>query len=166
MRCPAAALTKVLRVARRLASLSATEIADLLRAQVAITAATWRLRRLKVGQLVNKSQLLDTGKTLATVSGARDVPVPARALELALALERAAEHGLLRPECLVRSLALRNLLDRSGIDGSMIRVGVRKDGETLQAHAWVELNGAVLGDRESHIARFVPVEGLNVGRLS
>jgi hypothetical protein len=126
---------------------------------LAIIDAAWRLRRVKLGQLV-------TGRNLAPerIAGAA-LDVPLRARELALAVQRAAQHGFMRPECLVRSLALRRLFERNGIKGSEIVVGVRREDERLLAHAWVELNGSVIGDRVDHVSRFVRLEGLAVNSL-
>lgn len=45
--------------------------------------------------------------------------------------------------CLPRSAALYWLLERVGHEAEL-RIGVRKDGEVLRAHAWVECAGEVL----------------------
>src|SRR5690606_11752520 len=87
---------------------------------------------------------------------------PERARSLALAVGRAAEHGLFRPFCLVRALALRDLLDRHGIHGSQIRVGVRRGGERMSAHAWVRWGEVVLGDSPEHVATFTEVDDIRV----
>jgi hypothetical protein len=78
----------------------------------------------------------------------------ARARELAVALDRAARHGVLRPTCLVRSLALCRLLSAHGIHGARIHVGVRWNEGEFGAHAWVEHGGRVLGDRADHVGSF------------
>jgi hypothetical protein len=70
---------------------------------------------------------------------------------------RAAEHhGIGYPSCLEISLALWWLLARQGIS-SDLRVGVRKEGEKFEAHAWVEYGGAPLNELETehqHFAAF------------
>jgi hypothetical protein len=48
--------------------------------------------------------------------------------------------------CLRRAVALRRLLQRRGVP-AVVRFGVR-GGERFEAHAWVEVDGAVLGDSE------------------
>jgi hypothetical protein len=63
--------------------------------------------------------------------------------------------------CLPRSLTLWWLLRRRGIE-SELRLGVRKDGDSIVAHAWVECEGEVVGDKEH--ARFQPIEGLIMAR--
>jgi hypothetical protein len=73
------------------------------------------------------------------------------------AVDRAARLGVFRPSCLVRSLALARLLTRRGVAGSRIRIGVRRGAAELDAHAWVELGGRVVGDDPRHTARFTPI---------
>jgi Transglutaminase-like superfamily len=47
--------------------------------------------------------------------------------------------------CLPRSLTLWWLLRRHGVE-SELRIGVRRDGEQLVAHAWVVCHGTVIGE--------------------
>ena len=56
--------------------------------------------------------------------------------------------------CLAQSLVLWWLMRRQGQVGEL-RVGVRKRGELLQAHAWVECRGVVLNDRGDEVSPFV-----------
>jgi len=68
----------------------------------------------------------------------------------------AVRNSLGHPTCLEESLALWWLLRRQGI-GSDLRVGVRKDGEKFEAHAWVERDGIALNEpeaRHQHYAAF------------
>lgn len=68
----------------------------------------------------------------------------------------AARHSPGHPTCLEESLALWWLLGRRGIDAEL-RIGVRKQGEKFEAHAWVERAGAALNEPESvheHYAAF------------
>ena len=74
-----------------------------------------------------------------------------------VALDRAVRRWPLRPGCLVRSLALADLLGRLGVPGGAIRVGVRRRDRALDAHAWVELDGRVVGDDARHVRRFTPL---------
>jgi hypothetical protein len=71
----------------------------------------------------------------------------ARAHAFAVAIVRAANNLPLRTTCLDRALALYWLLRLHKIGGT-VRVGVR-EGEGLQAHAWVEHAGEVLYDDEA-----------------
>jgi len=68
-----------------------------------------------------------------------------------------ARWGISRPLCLARSLAYRDLLEREGIPGSRIRVGVRKGPRGFEAHAWVEWGGGVVGEDPAWVAGFAPL---------
>lgn len=50
-----------------------------------------------------------------------------------------------RVACLSRSVTLWWLLRRQGID-SQLRIGVRKQAQGIEAHAWVELEGVVVSE--------------------
>jgi hypothetical protein len=68
----------------------------------------------------------------------------------------AARHGWGRPTCLEKSLGLWWLLRREGITSS-VRIGARKAGAKLEAHAWVECEGTALnepGGEHRHYATF------------
>lgn len=68
----------------------------------------------------------------------------------------AVRHSAMHPTCLQESLALWWLLGRQGI-ASDLRVGVRKQAEKFEAHAWVERNGVALNEPEAlheHYAAF------------
>jgi hypothetical protein len=67
----------------------------------------------------------------------------------------AARRGATRPLCLSRSLVLCTLLRRAGI-AAAVRIGVRKTGSQIEAHAWVEYNGTVLNDRADVDTNFQP----------
>jgi transglutaminase superfamily protein len=68
----------------------------------------------------------------------------------------AARYGIGKPSCLEESLTLWWFLARQGI-ASDLRIGVRKERETFEAHAWVERDGVALNEPESrhtHYAAF------------
>jgi Transglutaminase-like superfamily len=68
----------------------------------------------------------------------------------------AARHGWGRPSCLEKSLALWWLLKQQGT-ASSVRIGARKSGEKLEAHAWVEREGIALNEPQQehrHYATF------------
>jgi hypothetical protein len=136
---------------RKLTSLTRSEWADLARAQGALLAAQLAVWMRPTGQLVG-------GATPATDDPApRPVADLRRARCLALAVERASERGLFRPRCLVRAIALQRLLARAGLEAARVRVGVRLADEQFHAHAWVEHEGEVLGDRREYVATFAPL---------
>ncbi len=143
-----------LRPLRKLATLSRDELLGLLGAQWALIRAQLLRWTRPVGSLVSP----DNPSVEAPADG-QDAVTAAR---LALAVARAAEHGIFRPTCLVRGMALVHLLEARGISGSQLRVGVRWDGRQFAAHAWVEYNGRILGDWEEHVRRFTPLSNVRV----
>ncbi len=68
----------------------------------------------------------------------------------------ADRQGLVHPSCLAKSLTLWWLLGRQGIP-SHLRIGIRKEKETFEAHAWVERDGTALNEPDEphhHYAAF------------
>ncbi len=59
----------------------------------------------------------------------------------------------------MRAVALERLIDQACAEsGAVVRVGVLpKDGELL-AHAWIEVDGEVVGDRLSVVNKFTPLQ--------
>ncbi|HMD38532.1 MAG TPA: lasso peptide biosynthesis B2 protein [Candidatus Acidoferrum sp.] len=86
-----------------------------------------------------------------------DSSVPAAAAESTARMVRAAvRHSGGHPTCLEESLALWWLLGRQGI-ACELRIGVRKEAEKFEAHAWVERAGTALNEPEAlheHYAAF------------
>ncbi|MCC6930671.1 MAG: lasso peptide biosynthesis B2 protein [Gemmatimonadaceae bacterium] len=119
----------------------------------------WNLVRAQLS-LLHARFLLSTRETGRLVSPRDDAPVagdPARLPEaraLALAIRRASAFGVIRPTCLVQSMALMKMLQRDGLDGGRIRIGVRDRQGKVEAHAWVEYGGEVIGDFGEHVATF------------
>jgi hypothetical protein len=60
--------------------------------------------------------------------------------------------------CLDRSLALCWLLRRRSVP-ARLRIGARKEGTRLEAHAWVEWNGIPLDDAGAPHRHYVPFDG-------
>jgi hypothetical protein len=146
-------------VLRKLLTLTAPEWKALLGAQAALIRAqllVWTRPR---------GQLFLAGPDAPRASSTEGVGSPVLQ-RLASAVERAADHGLYRPSCLVRSLALQRLLTSHGITGSVVRVGVRVAGARFTAHAWVEYRGQVLADREWRVRRFEQLTQLEVHERS
>ena len=96
-------------------------------------------------------------KTLSHASPPQDSDSLSKQIALTAHMVNAADrHGLVHPSCLVKSLTLWWLLGQQGI-GSQLRVGVRKEGANLEAHAWVEREGMALNEpeeRHHHYAAF------------
>ena len=87
-------------------------------------------------------------------------PGPAAALASKVAavtahmVNAADRHGLVHPSCLAKSLTLWWLLGRQGIP-SHLRIGIRKEKEKFEAHAWVECDGAALNEPDEHHHHYV-----------
>lgn len=123
---------------------------------------------LIVAQLIVWSRPLGELVEPAVDEAARDAPtlpkppLDARAMRYAKAVRVASAYGVFRPKCLVRAVALDRLVRGAGINGSRIRIGVRVDDGGFAAHAWVELNGRVLGDRRDYTRQFAPITDVRV----
>lgn len=87
----------------------------------------------------------------------QDLGDESRCIALTAHMVNAADrHGLVHPSCLAKSLTLWWLLARQGIT-SHLRIGIRKETEKFEAHAWVEREGAALNEPEEqhrHYAAF------------
>ncbi len=81
-----------------------------------------------------------------------------RARRIAGLVAAAAHHGPCRAKCLPLSLALQRLLRGKGI-ASELRLGVRKSGDALLAHAWVEHGGTPLLEARDVHERFAAFDG-------
>jgi len=124
--------------------LTAIEWRDLLRAQAALLVSQVIVWTRPRGSLVSRP-----GPARAAATGSGD-----RARQLGVAVHRVASYGPFRPSCLVRAVALMRMLDRGGIPGARLCIGVRPDRGTILAHAWVEYDRLVLGDRPAHVRNF------------
>lgn len=123
---------------RRAARLRGRDFRDFLRAQSAVLAAHWQMRREPAGRLVALQQ---GGEQAGMVAAS---PVPERVEQLRVAVTRASRFGLTRPTCLTRALALVRLLEREGFVEGVVRIGVRREQGTFSAHAWVDYRGSAL----------------------
>jgi hypothetical protein len=141
----------------RLSRITARDVRLLTEAQWVLLACQLEKWRRPTGQLVARQ----TG-TLPAADGTPDWSVVA---SVAWAVTRSARFGLFRPQCLVRSLAIRRMLVRRGIVTGSVQIGVRTENGAFQAHAWVELNGAVVGDTVQHVGTFTKVSDARLVEL-
>src|SRR5258708_29195965 len=91
---------------------------------------------------------------LSVPFGSRNPDAEARAILTAQIVRAASHQGIGDPSCLAVSLALWWLLALQGI-ASELRVGIRKDGGTFEAHAWVECGRATLDDPGIQLRHYV-----------
>ena len=84
-------------------------------------------------------------------------PVVAVAISKTARMVRSASHfGPFQATCLAQSLALWLLLQQQGI-ASTIKIGVRKNVNHVEAHAWVERDGVAINETDAvhqHYASF------------
>ena len=140
---------------------SASDLAAFAWAQLELLRAQVIVWRRPIGRLITEST-----PQPERAGEASPESVAQRAAGIARAVDRAARRGVFRPKCLVRSMALHRMLERSGIHGSVIRIGVRREGEELLAHAWVEHRGITLIDSPSAVATFVRLTDARLADLS
>lgn len=147
----------VLRKLRRYLALPAEDRWLVARAFVALAVVDFGLRVLGYRRLADRMSRSARGRQ----GGPEDV---ARAQRYVRWLDVAARHHFVRAQCLHLSLALHEWLRREGLPSELV-IGVRKDGDALQAHAWVEFGGYVVNDRARAVAPFTPlVEAAWLGR--
>jgi hypothetical protein len=137
--------------------LTFSEWGELLAAQWAVIVAQALVWVRPRGRLVSVAPPTDGGAMLVVRPADR-----VRARRLAVAVDRAARRGLLRPACLVRAVALQRMLDQQHLHGSRIRVGVRNSAGGFAAHAWVEYDRGVLGDVPAHVRSFAAIADVSV----
>ena len=133
---------------RRLFSLPAREFGELLLAQMYLLGALWTVRRRPKGALL---------RPIDGVAQTDAHPEASELSRLVTAVDRAAGYGVFRPTCLVRAVALERMIVRAGVGPAVVRVGVRRGGNEFLAHAWIELDGRVVGDEPSRVRQFTPL---------
>jgi hypothetical protein len=142
--------SRALRTLVRTLALSPGEWVRIAAAEAALVRAQIRMGTRPKGALVDHAAPEPAGGVLPDALRSE--------LELAdnlgLDVLRAARLNPFRPQCLARSLALADLLDRHGLHGARIRVGVATGAEGFRAHAWVEYRGRVVGDRDESVGTF------------
>jgi hypothetical protein len=144
----------------KLRALSASDWLRLGRAQLALLAAQLDVWLRPQGTLVASANR--GGGDAATAAEPPAAPRPADAERIGTAVRRVATHGIFRPTCLVRSIAICRLLRREHIDGGRIRVGVALRDGRFVAHAWVEYAGVVVGDEDALVRRYEAFDDLEV----
>ena len=85
-----------------------------------------------------------------------------RARTIARTVQIAAHHRIYQASCLQQALVLWLLLRRNHIE-SEILFGARKEGDQLQAHAWVECQGLALNEEKDVCEHFLPLNHAEVG---
>ena len=78
-------------------------------------------------------------------------------LDLHESVRLAARLQLWPADCLPRSIVLADMLTSRGRPAK-VNLGVAKHGDVIISHAWVEVDGCMVGEPQSVIDEFVPIE--------
>lgn len=138
---------------RRFASLPRSDQRLVLEAAIWLVGVAFGLQMLRFSVLRNRLDRL-AGPRVA--SGHAREARARLASRVSWAITAAARLPLLRP-CLVRALSAEVMLRRRGID-ARFHVGAKRPrgGESLEAHAWLELDGqTIVGHLPNHTEYFV-----------
>ena len=141
-------IRRTLRRAIKFVVLPTEDRVVLVRAYVALGQVDLSLRRLGFRRLIEQ---VGTGEVIAS-DRVTDGDVQ-RARVYARWIEVASRHHVIQAHCLHRSLALHQWLRLEHLP-SQLRIGVRREGTGISAHAWVELGGEVVNDQAPVVARF------------
>ena len=136
----------------RLVALPPSDWADLLRAQWALIVARFALVVRPAGDWLRPRRA-----TSPHAAGTRE-PDASCVERQVVAIDRAATWGLFTPTCLVRAAALERMLVSCGSQTAVLRVGVFRSAHTFLAHAWIEVDGRVVGDSAAHVQQFTPLQ--------
>lgn len=142
----------MLRNVKRYLDLERADRRTLRRAYIWLAMTDIALRTVGLARLVRRLRIVDPHW------GGVGADAPYRAWRYAHWLDVASRHHVVRARCLHRSLVLNRWLLREGIP-SHLRIGVRKEGRALHAHAWVELGGRAVYEHPDALTAFVPLVG-------
>ena len=97
-----------------------------------------------------------TRKALPRPCSDNDLANANRLVELA---DIAGTHGIYHITCLRQAVLVQHRLRRQGLP-ARLRIGARKNADgVLEAHAWVDLEGIALGQRDSGHVPFPDMDG-------
>jgi hypothetical protein len=91
--------------------------------------------------------------------GRGEVSVP----RLVRLVRAAARLTPVRPACLARALCLESLLAERGLE-PVLQLGARRAGGGIAAHAWIELDGAPVGEPAGVARRYLPLHAAGRAR--
>jgi hypothetical protein len=123
------------------------------RAAILLPLVRWSLRLRGYGKTFTSLQ----NRARFQAKAAGTPPESREEVQVACRMVRAAlRYSFAQYTCLEESLTLWYLLRKQGIS-ACLRIGVRKENEQFEAHAWVELRGEALNQPEElhrHYAAF------------
>lgn len=136
--CAAEVMKDLVREFRRLRQLQPSQRRDVLVAAALLTLFWLALRVPGLPLLRRRADTSATGRPASPADSRR-------AKDLAHIVNATAMRAFGPGQCLTRSLSLQWMLRRRGI-ASQLRIGVRRTGANLSAHAWVECAGEPVND--------------------
>ena len=139
----------------------ARALSDVVRAVGAVRRARRVVAQRPIGALVDAGGVPLDASPAAPVSHLTTADRQ-RGLRWAAAVDRALRILPGDSACLVRSRALRDLLDVDGLPRATVRIGVRRGPHGFHAHAWVELDGTPIAEPASLRGAFAPFDGVTL----
>jgi hypothetical protein len=117
-----------------------------------IWVAYWRLwpvlLRIKFKQLFGDVKWLTNKLEIGSRQEASGGSNSIIALKIHESVRLAARLHFHDAQCLAKSIVLADMLNARSLNASVL-VGVNKDGQRLTSHAWVEVDGLIVGEPES-----------------
>lgn len=145
---------------RRFASTAPRERRRLARAMLRLLWIDLGVRLYGFARLSNRLE-----RRQVSHDGGESKPVAESLAAWARAVDVAARHHVYPMRCVPRALALRSFLAEEGIV-TELRIGVRKEGDRLAAHAWIEHQGTPIGEASTVAERFAPLARTDGGEDS
>ena len=143
---------------RKVASIHLADLGDIARAYTYLFIAGWRL--------FVRHQRLDSWLARVPEESRPTTEAERQKIDRAARWTNvAARYPFPWARCLQRSLALCLWLNARGLR-PVLRIGVRKNGATLEAHAWVEHGGQILNDGPIAEREFVKLPELQQSQAS
>ena len=132
--------------------LPASELMEMSFAVMMVPGVALALRLLNLRAIRRVIAATSAPPSVASVSAQR-------ATRIAHLVSAAARRSPVAATCMARALTLHWLLRLRGMESSL-RIGVRKGGENLEAHLWVEHDGVPLMEGTDPHEAFAPFEAL------
>lgn len=120
--------------------------------------AYWRLWQVALKIKIKPVKYIANNIELAATASERSNEVSAEGLSRALSMQEAIRIAsrlhFISVACLPRSLVLVSMLKQKGETNVVVKIGVAKTESGIASHAWVELNGLMVGEPESVAREF------------
>jgi hypothetical protein len=130
------------------------------------TSTVGRLAAYGLGLRITQSLIRTIGfrrtvRLLGSITPSKGAPSQSEPRRWAAEIDKATLRPR-TPSCLDRSVFLWFVLRAHGIDGDL-RIGIAAKEDTIDGHAWVELDGDVLNDADDIAQHFAVFDGDPIG---